>query len=165
MTTGRLVSMGDGSSIWRMGAGFGTARVTTRNIGPFTRGLFRTAHLCGGGLSVDRLPPLTHVLGRLLLYSIHFQKNHGQKKMAFNDGPRVRDEPNPYSTPAGVQGLRCPGCTVSRVYGVQGLRSPGFTVSRVCPTWRGHRAGNDRHAAKRRSIPSRPVQVTSLEPS
>ncbi len=28
------------------------------------------ASACGGGLSVDRLPPFTHVLGRLLFYSI-----------------------------------------------------------------------------------------------
>jgi hypothetical protein len=39
--------------------------------GGCTAALLRARHqVCGGGLSVDRLPPLTHVLGRLLFYYI-----------------------------------------------------------------------------------------------
>ncbi len=37
---------------------------------------------CGGGLSVDGLPPLTHVLGRLLFYSIHLYPCSPQKSMS-----------------------------------------------------------------------------------
>jgi hypothetical protein len=109
----------------------------------------------GGGLSVDRSPPLTHVLGRLLFYSIHQRKREHEpcfcQYNAFNPIPvkfslpltlpssqvgllitlpssRVGLQPSFQVRPSLNPPFRCQGVTLA---GILGAGRPDWKVGKV----------------------------------